>query len=516
MFRFIPGVDSPEAIASLNSADLGELHDPVARLVLGRGIFPRSAAEFLTAIAAHDQAADGLPSQRTFLAGEGAQIANLKVDRQLRFVITRGRREGEQPDVLISTSATGSPFDGFLQVIGWDDKRRLYNFYQRLFGNAWFWSGNSEHALRSPSRGRGPFDSHVNGTLVMKELKQPWLNWHSMNASIHQDLLRESTLSGSLFAQELSGAEDLEQQVMRPGVRRSTAARVARSCDGVTVREAPLLLRHLFDSTTVNLASTTLQSTRIQATTDVMLPLSFFLASDLLLNGGLGLESAVTGARKTSGKAYLSSLAQFEVALKAPGFHQSGDTFFAFVVPERSLEDDEVVREMLRLGWLTPRFVACALMVDLANPVFSNLRAELTQVVPDELALAQDGGFSETLANLIVAKATKSGVSGAAEFASLWNLGTEAWRDAAVQRISSYVAAVDRRLTTEDGFADYFRLAESRRREFARTPLREFCLTLPATNIPDDAALLEMNENGDVQPKRGQGATGGRDAPKCV
>ena len=48
----------------------------------------------------------------------------------------------------------------------------------------WVWAGNSLSALETPSRANACFDSHVNGGLVMKELKIPWMNWESSTGTI--------------------------------------------------------------------------------------------------------------------------------------------------------------------------------------------------------------------------------------------------------------------------------------------------------------------------------------------
>jgi hypothetical protein len=46
-----------------------------------------------------------------------------------------------------------------------------------------------------------------------------------------------------------------------------------------------------------------------------------------------------------------------------------------------------------------------------------------------------------------------------------------------------------------------FELAESRRREFRRTPLAEFPLTLAQSSVSPKAAALELTQAGVVQPK---------------
>ena len=48
----------------------------------------------------------------------------------------------------------------------------------------WMLAGNSRDALRDASRRKGVFESHRSGAPLMKELKTPWINWHSPAANI--------------------------------------------------------------------------------------------------------------------------------------------------------------------------------------------------------------------------------------------------------------------------------------------------------------------------------------------
>jgi hypothetical protein len=84
---------------------------------------------------------------------------------------------------------------------------------------------------------------------------------------------------------------------------------------------------------------------------------------------------------------------------------------------------------------------------------------------------------------------------------SNWRLPDNEWRRAFAKRIEEFMAHIDERLKSATGFAEMFRLAESRRREFRRRPLAEFRLTTPVTNIPESAALLEMTADGRVLEK---------------
>ena len=175
--------------------------------------------------------------------------------------------------MTISTSAIGDPTAVFLQVAAWDDHAGLFNYYMRVSGT-WEWAGNSYYSLASPSRGRGCFDSHVNGSLVMKELKQPWLNWQSMNATIQ--LADDDPLRQNPLYQALSSAEDLENMV-RAGISRWTRARLKRTVTADRkIPNADWLLRQLCTTTTVNLTSTTVASSTaaMDLSTTLSLPLS--------------------------------------------------------------------------------------------------------------------------------------------------------------------------------------------------------------------------------------------------
>ena len=49
------------------------------------------------------------------------------------------------------------------------------------------------------------------------------------------------------------------------------------------------------------------------------------------------------------------------------GFDRPGDTHFAFLIPERAFEDQEVLRAAMRIGLVSPRLAASLLMTDFAN-----------------------------------------------------------------------------------------------------------------------------------------------------
>lgn len=78
----------------------------------------------------------------------------------------------------------------------------------------------------------------------------------------------------------------------------------------------------------------------------------------------------------------------------------------------------------------------------------------------------------------------------------MWELGENGWRGELTAHLTDYMEAVSRTLVGDDGFDSYVRLAESRRRRFAKTHLNEFPLLLPRTDIPADMPPLQMRADG--------------------
>ena len=123
---------------------------------------------------------------------DGGQVpwssATETLQRNFRLAIARQSPTDAQPDILISARLDIDSPTNFLQVIGWDAEAGASQFYERRNGH-WILAGSSWDALAPGSRGAGPFDSHINGALNMKELKFPWLHWHSPSATISDEVL---------------------------------------------------------------------------------------------------------------------------------------------------------------------------------------------------------------------------------------------------------------------------------------------------------------------------------------
>lgn len=490
LHRFLVGDDdqlpqpmSPEAVA--------ELGDPIAQLVLAKGIFPKTPEELIAAI--DDAVADDDPlakdSQLSFWLGEGSQIpsapGNETLIRGLRFLVTRGQGP-DGAEILVSAAI---PDGNFIEAMGWDRVRGGFNFYRTVEGGAWAFGGNSSNAVAGETQGKGPFESHTAGNFLMKEFRFPWVHWHSRQANIFDSAFPPGDARPEHeWFKAKSGADVCELQVALPAIQRWTRVRFEQAiADDGTVADPRRILEQVLSTPTVNLVSSQTASSAAAQNPTIDLPQTFFVNSQALTEVfglapplGFAVPSAI----------YQQSLTTFDVKLRGKKrdgteFEQPGDTHFAFVVPEPAIEDIEALRLAVTSGLVTQRFAATLAMVDFANPVFSARREALLTHVPTT-ATVTDGAseFSEQMADQIVAAAPGAGADSAeAEFAAMWQAGEDGWQQRHNDRVGAYFAAVTQRLSTQDGFDDYMRLAEWRRKKVRKMPIFENPLLLCETNI---------------------------------
>lgn len=500
LHRFVVGEDTAPRL--LNTEEIqSELGDAFARLLLLQGVFPRTAQEVVTALNEATSAEDPLGQPQFFLVGEGSQLAStpsLAIPRNLHFLAT-SRSGPNGPDIMISSFGPDSPRVA-VEVMAWDDEHAGFNYY-RTIGNdnaTWAFAGNSRHALMEATEFKGPFESHPSGNMVMKELRFPWVHWHSPAAPVTpSDFADEEPLVDHSWFDNLDpfGAYTLELEAAIPSIRRWTAARFEALIRAKTIERPERIMQQVLDTPTVNLITSKTESAAAAQTDTVDLPQTFFVDSQTLTET-LGLEQPPP--LKVRSDLYLTSLDQFEFHLTdGQGFSRAGDTHFAFIVPERAFEDVELVRVAIERGLLTERFAACLLMTDFANPVFSARRAKLVEHTPATASL-RDGksSFSQDMADAILAAAEAAGESSPeAEFRSHWQAGNR-WREQFNQMLAAYYEAVTGRLTTQEGFDDYCRLAESRRNRVRQLPIFESPLLFPATNIL--GGERSMNPDGTI------------------
>lgn len=494
LHRFIVGADP--APRKMSTAEVRALGDPFATLLLARGKVPRSGEELVEKIKAAVPSGDPLKRQSSFVLGEGSQLAaNAGVNRSIRFVVTLGRGQ-DGPDVFVSV--LDPKRSGGIEVMAWDRKAKGFNFYRSTGNTAmWMLAGNSRDALRESSRGKGPFESHPSGALLMKELKTPWINWHSPDANIPETAFAQNDRRRThpwFTKKESGGALTFENAAARPAMTRWAQARFAAlRKKGGNVTRPRQIMEQILGTPTVNLITTHIESGALVPSDQLDLPPTFFVDSEGL-GDVLGLNQP--SGFFVSGTIYAKCLDKFDVRIEdGQGFTQKGDTHFCFLVPERAFEDQVVLREAIEIGLISKRLAACLLMVDPWNPIFSARRASLLRHVP-ATATIEDGksGFSAEMVKPILS-AAKLGPAGTpeAEFAERWKVGA-GFAPEFNKLLKRYYAAATAKLKTQTGFDAYFKLAEARRREFDNTmPISEFPLLLPRTNIAPAARAMQQD-----------------------
>lgn len=490
--------------------ELVMLADPLGRLLRSGQPFPLSLSQLLQALTGLDGTPEALPDQLVFLVADGGHIPwtpeTDTLQRSFRFVVARGR--GEFTLLVSASTAIASEADGaFLQIIGWDAAHEVFHYYERLQGT-FFWAGMSPHALASGTRGKGPFDSHVNGSMVMKELRAPWIHWHAPQAGINAEALapHDPLRHEPLFQQRVT-AERLETEVVRPGIRRWNDSRVRKAVgeDGVW-RDIRHFLRQVVMDTTVNLASSETVSHLVMDDVPLRPPLSFFINRDTLFDTlGLVPGDPVIAEIVIPGRLYRDCLRRYDVHRSDGSMRVEGDVQFAFLTPEPAFEDTQLAEAMIRKGLLSKRFLAALSMMDFSNPVFSGRRAALLHYVPEEARGADppatmEAEFVEALRKAIAGGANGTDRPDCPEQEFLVNWETPDFENAFIARITAYFAALRSGMADPDVVDGWFRLAEFRRRRFRRRPLAEFALTTPLTNIAGDAPPLRMNEEGRAVP----------------
>lgn len=518
LYQFIMGLnDVPvEMDAKSQQENLGDLFptllDKVYPLTLidlidqARKIFPKTLS-----VAAEQQLARS--SQRmniqVFRIAEAGMVpASIKPqpDRTYRIAIAIFAQKGQgNPDIFVSTGSLIDSDTQFLQLMSWDDKNKVFNFYARL-QNTWMWAGNSQHSLEPKTRGLSPFCGHANGATLMKELKAPWVNWRSSVATFDDSILPSDSplITKYPFLSDRSeeSVADTLELLVRSGMSRWNNPRITKSITGNSLNNIPYFMRQILSTTIINLTSSPSPSDPSH-TDPITIPITFFLNAEAF--SALGFTNNFTAVSVDKPR-YLATLKKYGSALDdGKGFMQSGDTYFGFVVPEPAAEDTSLLKILINKKILSPRLAACFLMIDYSNPIYSTQRAALLEYIPDSVTKSQkDRDFISALENVIVTAISQSPAaktSGTPEFIFMQNWAIaqqDNWITTFGQTLSDYWNKATQNANTDAGFDQFFQLAESRRWLFKQTPLFEFPLTFATTNIPDSTFPLIMQVDGKV------------------
>lgn len=502
LYRYVEGVD--RCMIELSKAEIdANLKDPFTTSVLSTGQRPASVEAIVAAMA------DAKLSQASYLVGEGTQVpievAPRDADRNLRYVVS-WTDANNAPGVFLSAAPGGH--SSFLQVIAWDAQNEVFNFYEhraQLGGGAvkaWSWAGETKQAASAPSRGVGCFDCHHNGVTIMKELTAPWNNWQSQLAAVSPGVVPANVAGESLFTKR-TGAENLES-LIRGGYqtyyRAWLRANYQRQPDGTTkLTEVDEMLRRLVSNTTVNFAASQVQS-RGRATSPpnaklTGIPSNLFVWDDVLRTGlGLTYTFPPLEFDRADYDAFLKKYA-FRLEQTGPaGYRDPGSTWFSFFTPVPAMEDQYLILQLQNANVFDKKFAAAILLVDFANPVFSDKRASLERYAAKiETGTIDAAGKSSVVtdfAALVKAAADKqppctgepASCTAEQQFLSTWNLDGD-WLAKSSKRVQEHLDTHVAGASLEAVMS----LAQARRDAFTKAPLisnlDEFSLLLPVNTL---------------------------------
>ncbi|KAE8355652.1 hypothetical protein BDV28DRAFT_155259 [Aspergillus coremiiformis] len=435
----------------------------------------------------------------------------------------------------------------FLQVASWDGNAFHYYAVEDINGDSndrkLTYQASSFDAFTDGSPYDmsyiGPFNGHVNGACIMKELHDPWYHWQAnrdLKGCLSQqqiDLFKRLPYLSSPWAlfSRVTSAEDLETNVVTPLVNKWFNLHANRDFNGQHNAQPANLHRwmaHLLLTTTINIATGSRVAAVFehhkQAGSELPLrsPKDLFMNFELLTRDQFSNINAYTNRRDQGPLAsfspefslnnYQSAIRSLRISLiqewgsKTPpnpnvkveqlqkgtlGGGKQTDSYdvtnflvvkeytegdhIYFVALQASLEDSVGVLNLPN-NLVSDKLRLSIILLDFFNPVYSWRRGVLMRYLPRTTILVN--GTYDMEATFI----------------------------ANIPRFQSYLNKVRSRLGTIEGLTDYLRLAESHRRIYRPLPPDEFGMTLPyALELPTTWKLIEMKEDATVTdiPERG-------------
>ena len=402
----------------LTAGELASLGDPLFNLVLKDHADVTNLSEIENLIKGEE---------KTFVVDE--RIADPSPGQSRRAVLTFDGNNGGalKPNIMFSVGFNSERFPDVqpIEALGWDAKRSRYNYYkldeEGTPGQlSWKFRGSSDGAdtLKIQQREGTCMQCHINGAPVMKELLFPWDNWHSFMSQVAylKSTNPWKVTSNDRIGKHLKGAEDLETDFIVPAINQFNTQRIevslARNNDGSPVLdsdgmkqviEGKRLLRPLFVTTEFNIISSPQKVGKLHPFSDaptvgpdkaVEIPESFFLNANLISDTppGLGMAREVQAFREftVQPEEYKQLLTNSGVQVNG---QKPGDADFAWLVPEPSHIDNNMVEQLMQQGIVTPQFVAAVIAIDLETPILSKEREALLQFIPEQFRFQPlDGG----------------------------------------------------------------------------------------------------------------------------
>jgi hypothetical protein len=489
----------------LTTAEMEKLQDPLFKLVLGRRPDVTKLAEI-----------EGLiqpdPSKRRiFVVDE--EIKDPQQPQSRRAVmdflgITDGLQLGGNVMLSVFFSSDDFPEATDIEAWGWDEPNGVYNFYKLDHsGNtgsslSWKFRGSSAKAdhLTVGERSGTCLRCHTSGVPVMKELAFPWNNWHSFTSRAEYLISQAAPaqrwpVAGNPRFSHLLGGDDLETTILG-GITRFNNRRFEERVKpdgqgGLAVEDARTLLRPLFATTEINLASAQQPSGLHPLTPGahngpsqpIRVPDSFFLTDGILAGAtrlvGLGISEArgfnsVAIIQPAEYKAMVEG-ADLKIRSSRLGT-LAGDTHFAWFTPELGFAALQWIDTLIQRKVVSPAFAAAVLGVDLETPIFSEARASLLDSIPETFTTVPGEPHPDRLTREVIARlASENPAPGSAKAEFLALLKNPSPVEEVRGRVIAYRNRITQRLndvnTRQTELDRLFRLLLERREKLVKDPM---------------------------------------------
>lgn len=487
------GLDTPPFF--MEKDDIADLGDLFSKEILLKNKYPSTLNQLVKSI--EEIEGYSKANRRMFLVAEGGQFKIEHPDFTLnaRLVFTWQKSNTSPPDFLLSTIPATNNNKSLLQLIAWSPSDNSFHFFERI-NNVWGWAGNSFTALTTPTRGKGPFDSHINGGLVMKELKFPWAHWHSQSNSIPREVFEADSEfnTDSLFS-KIDGAEQLEN-IVKNGIRRWTKSRLSNDINSSALQNLISYFNQVITPTSANLISSSLNFDEVQ-NNELKLPSSFFFDIDAIEMAALEIDPTIDVVPSDNitveGKLYKKTCDALNMkVLSQNGSTQfNGDTHFCFLVPERAFEDLEVCRQLVEQKVISPKMLLCLIMIDFTNPLESKSREKILDYCPEKI-----DGFEKNyeLDSILIEKinsAEQPENTPEAVLLKYWN--SSDLLNLVKSELSTFIMGIQNQVNNENYLNDLVVLAEYRKTLFRKRDLNEFLSTTSQLGINPSEHSFDKN-----------------------
>jgi hypothetical protein len=317
----------------------------------------------------------GIKGMQTHVISEQAQLSGTSDGAGYRAVTTRtcaGRPEFGLIFSMFGFSGggsggldiSGSAFPPGLEIIAFDEKNQVFNYYKEVGGKMGFFGSSTDFVTTKPGGPgvtdiRGCGNCHTGGGLIMKELTFPWVHWEGQfRVPGAEELVANRPQMGALAL-----AERLEEEVVEPGNAAWNDRRVDFLSTEGTVKQ---MLAPLFCPVEVNLASMN-RKDRIQ--------------NPFLLDSTLFRTLSLTSARVTTTASHYDRIIA-AIGQQVPGT-DAADLVAPMTFVARSGEDLDFVESLVEAGVIDESFQNDVLMIDFTRPVFSDDRCDLLEFAPE-------------------------------------------------------------------------------------------------------------------------------------